>query len=232
MFLHVSVNLSTTETLHRGGVGQTPLSDTTGYCQQAGGTHPTGMHSCDSIRKGWRRDKGTVTLRVNRALQFIYACARYYFNVCACVCVCVCVQTLPVNKTSGVNRPLTVVDFDDVYRGEGRSGRCQGRRGVSYRPWIHDRYLTALHYTTNNYSTYNHDDDDVPDLCALGGTQPGCTGHEGDATPAAGEITGETTRRGETWRFVGKFSPPIILWIYFLLSPLYFGFGHLNCILF
>ena len=28
-----------------GGVGQTP-SDTTGYGQRAGGTHPTGMHSC------------------------------------------------------------------------------------------------------------------------------------------------------------------------------------------
>ena len=30
-----------------GGVGQTPLppSDTTGYSQRAGGTHPTGMHS-------------------------------------------------------------------------------------------------------------------------------------------------------------------------------------------
>ena len=27
------------------GVGQTPL-DTTGYGQRAGGTHPTGMHSC------------------------------------------------------------------------------------------------------------------------------------------------------------------------------------------
>ena len=29
-----------------GGVGQTPPSDTTGYCKRAGGTHPTGMHSC------------------------------------------------------------------------------------------------------------------------------------------------------------------------------------------
>ena len=25
----------------------TPPADTTGYGQQAGGTHPTGMHSCD-----------------------------------------------------------------------------------------------------------------------------------------------------------------------------------------
>ena len=30
-----------------GGVAQTPPpSDTTGYSQQAGGTHPTGIHSC------------------------------------------------------------------------------------------------------------------------------------------------------------------------------------------
>ena len=138
-----------------------------------------------------------MTLGVNMALQFIYACARYYFHVC----VFVFVQSRNRNREnniSGVNRPLTVVDFDDVYRGEGRSGRCQGRRGVSYRPWIHDRYLTAVHYTTNNYSNHNHDDDDVPDLCALRRTQPGCTGHEGDAAPAAREITGETTRRGET----------------------------------
>ena len=33
--------------LHRGGgVGQTPLSDTTGYGQRVGGVHPTGMQSC------------------------------------------------------------------------------------------------------------------------------------------------------------------------------------------
>ena len=28
------------------GVGQTPPPNTTGYGQRAGGTHPTGMHSC------------------------------------------------------------------------------------------------------------------------------------------------------------------------------------------
>ena len=32
-----------------GGGWQTPLSDTTGYGQQAGGTHPTGMHSCSDM---------------------------------------------------------------------------------------------------------------------------------------------------------------------------------------
>ena len=34
--------------LHLGGVWQTPPrpTDTTGYGQQAGGTHPTGIHSC------------------------------------------------------------------------------------------------------------------------------------------------------------------------------------------
>ena len=32
--------------LHPGGSGQTPSSDTTGYSQRAGGTHPTGMYSC------------------------------------------------------------------------------------------------------------------------------------------------------------------------------------------
>ena len=32
--------------LHPGGIGRTPPSDTMGYGQQAGGTHPTGMHSC------------------------------------------------------------------------------------------------------------------------------------------------------------------------------------------
>ena len=34
-----------------GGIGQTPARDTwdtTGYGQQAGSTHPTGMHSCFS----------------------------------------------------------------------------------------------------------------------------------------------------------------------------------------
>ena len=39
--------------LHPGGLGRPPLpppSDTTGYGQQAGGTHPTGMHSCFIIR--------------------------------------------------------------------------------------------------------------------------------------------------------------------------------------
>ena len=30
-----------------------PLSDTTGYSQQAGGTHPTGMHTCFSIKPRW-----------------------------------------------------------------------------------------------------------------------------------------------------------------------------------
>ena len=33
-----------------GGVGQTP-PDTTGYGQQSGGTHPTGMHSCSCNAK-------------------------------------------------------------------------------------------------------------------------------------------------------------------------------------
>ena len=37
------------------GVGQTPLArdtwDTTGYRQQAGGTHPTGMYSSSQIRR-------------------------------------------------------------------------------------------------------------------------------------------------------------------------------------
>ena len=28
------------------GLGRPPQSDTTGYGQRAGGTHPTGMHSC------------------------------------------------------------------------------------------------------------------------------------------------------------------------------------------
>ena len=28
------------------GTGRPPPRDTTGYGQQAGGTHPTGMHSC------------------------------------------------------------------------------------------------------------------------------------------------------------------------------------------
>ena len=33
--------------LHPGGLGRPPPpSDTMGYGQQAGGTHPTGMHSC------------------------------------------------------------------------------------------------------------------------------------------------------------------------------------------
>ena len=33
--------------LHPGGLGRPPRqSDTTGCGQQAGGTHPTGMHSC------------------------------------------------------------------------------------------------------------------------------------------------------------------------------------------
>ena len=31
--------------MHPGGLGGPPPS-TTGYDQQAGGTHPTGMHSC------------------------------------------------------------------------------------------------------------------------------------------------------------------------------------------
>ena len=33
----------------RGGLGRPPPSDTTGYGQRAGGTHPTGMHSCFKI---------------------------------------------------------------------------------------------------------------------------------------------------------------------------------------
>ena len=57
MFLHLSVILFTGGGLHAGedlhpggsaskGVWQTPSpSDTTGYGQRAGGTHPTGMHS-------------------------------------------------------------------------------------------------------------------------------------------------------------------------------------------
>ena len=35
-----------------GEVGHTPPSDTTGYGQRAGGTHPTGMHSCLKILWG------------------------------------------------------------------------------------------------------------------------------------------------------------------------------------
>ena len=71
MFLHLCVILFTGGGLHPGGLhpggvcigegggsasrgvciqeaggGQTPLSDTTGYSQLTGGTHPTGMHSC------------------------------------------------------------------------------------------------------------------------------------------------------------------------------------------
>ena len=60
MFLHLSVILftgggsaskgSASGEVYIQGVGQTPLDadplSTMGYSQQAGGTHPTGMHSC------------------------------------------------------------------------------------------------------------------------------------------------------------------------------------------
>ena len=53
MFSQASIILSTMERcLHPGvGVGQTPPSDTAGYGQRAGGTHPTGIHSSFSVLK-------------------------------------------------------------------------------------------------------------------------------------------------------------------------------------
>ena len=35
--------------LGRHPLGRTPLSDTMGYSQQAGCTHPTGMHTCHCV---------------------------------------------------------------------------------------------------------------------------------------------------------------------------------------
>ena len=35
--------------VHPEGVDRPPQGDTTGYGQRAGGTHPTGMHSCFSL---------------------------------------------------------------------------------------------------------------------------------------------------------------------------------------
>ena len=35
---------------HPGGLGRPPQLDTTRYGQRAGGTHPTGMHSCLNIK--------------------------------------------------------------------------------------------------------------------------------------------------------------------------------------
>ena len=54
MFLHLSVSHSVQGGLHpeeglhlgEGGCADPPPSGTIGYSQQAGGTHPTGMHSC------------------------------------------------------------------------------------------------------------------------------------------------------------------------------------------
>ena len=48
--------------LHPGGspsVGRPPQSDTTGYGQRAGGTHPTGMHFCVLNEFGEYRKKST-----------------------------------------------------------------------------------------------------------------------------------------------------------------------------
>ena len=43
--------------LPKGGLGKLPTPkntwDTTGYGQQAGGMHPTGMHSCFNIKSGY-----------------------------------------------------------------------------------------------------------------------------------------------------------------------------------
>ena len=47
MFLRVSVILSLGGgSASRGGWADPPPPDTTGYGLRAGGTHPTGMHSC------------------------------------------------------------------------------------------------------------------------------------------------------------------------------------------
>ena len=48
MFLHLSVSHS----IHSGGLhprADLPPWDTMGYSQRAGGTHPSGMHSCSSM---------------------------------------------------------------------------------------------------------------------------------------------------------------------------------------
>ena len=45
--------------LHLWGVGRPPQSDTTGYGQRAGGTHPTGMHFCVLNEFGEYRKKST-----------------------------------------------------------------------------------------------------------------------------------------------------------------------------
>ena len=39
--------------LHRGGWADPPQSDTMGYGQRSGGTHPTGMHSCSCNAKNY-----------------------------------------------------------------------------------------------------------------------------------------------------------------------------------
>ena len=46
MSLHLSVILFTRGGVSQHAMGQTHLSDTTGYGQQEGGTHPTRIHTC------------------------------------------------------------------------------------------------------------------------------------------------------------------------------------------
>ena len=62
MFSQSSAILSRGGSTSRSGVGQTPPMDTTGYSRWAGSKHPTGMHSCLTVKIGWI---GTVYIYIS-----------------------------------------------------------------------------------------------------------------------------------------------------------------------
>ena len=69
--------------LHPGGWAYPP-SDTTGYCQWAGGTHPTGMHSCLESERAFRiqfqRYIGAVIFQFLRYSDTAYRIVSFTLN--------------------------------------------------------------------------------------------------------------------------------------------------------
>ena len=63
--------------LHPGGWADPP-SDTMGYCQRAGGTHPTGMHPCCKLLKMYHLPIKNVSMRPFFYLAFDGGCFMLY----------------------------------------------------------------------------------------------------------------------------------------------------------
>ena len=58
------------EGLHLGGWADLPPQDTTGHGQEAGGTHPTGMHTCSFFDHYLEQNSNNSILKFNTILKF------------------------------------------------------------------------------------------------------------------------------------------------------------------